>query len=177
MDRYYQRLPSDVPESPEPETPSGLHLIPSYLDALGNPTVEVRLFPKTQRINGGYVGRTVAGYFDSAHYDQIPREVEKYNGKAEIYHTLHRLVDGVESRYFESVTGHLSRHHQHSDTDISHFTSFPLDIDPQRPRGIPSTQAELDSASDVIRRLSRNNSRCMGISLSRSRHYPATGII
>lgn len=126
-------------------------MIIRYLHALNNSITEVRLFPKAQRMNGIFVGKTVSGYYNADHYEQIASDIELLNGKADIYCTIHQPNESLLSRYNNRLEYAVEL--TTSDHDITHFSTFPLDIDPNRPSGISSNDAELENAQVVISRV------------------------
>jgi hypothetical protein len=96
--------------------------------------VEVRI-PQTPR-------GTISGYFDN-HPDLI-RAVAPWNGRSSIFITLNDLVPAVLARArnrlkdFVSVTTGAE--------DVRRRFWFGVDVDAVRPRGIPSTDAEMTHA-------------------------------
>ena len=61
----------------------------NYLDMLGNPVVEVRIFRKDRYLNGQYTGNIVAGYFDNQHlrnyHHRHPKLRNRYQHRSDLY--------------------------------------------------------------------------------------------
>ncbi len=108
--------------------------------------IEVRIFPKsyyiTIRKQRTYVGKVVSGYYDD--YEKLARDIEPFDGKANIYVTINPCIPDLLARaanrlqYGAQVTT--------SDSEILSDHFFVFDVDPVRPSGISSTDAELQLA-------------------------------
>ena len=66
----------------------------NYLNTLGNPVVEVRIFRKDRYLNGQYTGNIIAGYFNNQHFEKLSTDIQNYaidpNTEA-IYTTIQQL--------------------------------------------------------------------------------------
>lgn len=107
---------------------------------------EIRIFPKERYLfinnRREYVGKVVSGYYND--YDKLARDIKPFDGKADIYVTINPCKPDLLARaanrlqYAAQVTT--------SDNDILCDIWFPVDVDPVRPAGISSTDAELQAA-------------------------------
>ena len=125
--------------------------IEKYLQCLGNSITEVRLFPKDRYLNipnRQFVGKTVSGYYEADCYDQIWDAIKFFDGKAEIYCTIHQPDEALLARYNNRLQ--FNAKHTTGDSNIISFTTFPFDIDPQRPTDISSTDEQLKNAQHAI---------------------------
>src|SRR6185503_20452449 len=94
-------------------------------------------------IDPGGFGAQV-GYFDNS--TLAAKAIAQYDGRANIYLSLNPVNPALIAR----ANNRLIRAKQRTaDTDILFDSWLFFDIDPKRPRGISSTQDELDSAIEV----------------------------
>jgi hypothetical protein len=101
--------------------------------------VEVRIpdFPKPKS--------TTAGYFDEA--GKLAELVARYNGRTGgVYVTLNEVNPALLARYNNRLVEYAKQ--TTSDADVTRRRFLPLDFDPRRPAGIPSTEAEHGAALD-----------------------------
>jgi hypothetical protein len=107
---------------------------------------EVRIIPKDRYISINnrkvYVGRIISGYYDN--YEKLARDIEPYNGNANIYVTLNPCKPELLSRSVNMLR--VNPKVTTGDDDILCDMWFPIDIDPVRPSGISSTENELGLA-------------------------------
>ena len=128
-------------------------MIPQYLVSLGHTVTEVRILRKERYLNKTrhYTGDTVSGYYEPEAYERLEKDIAKYEadpGTKAIYTTLHdckpELLHRAKNRLRENAQDTTSDH------DITAFTVFPMDIDPARPAGISSSDADLEGAKKKI---------------------------
>ena len=146
-----ERQHRDNDFSEQAASSSNPHTIQNYLQCLGNPITEVRLFPKNHYLNiptRKFVGKTVSGYYDADHYHQIWEDIQPFDGKADIYCTIHSIDESLAARYNNRLE--MSAETTTSDLNVKSFTVFPIDVDPDRPSGISSTNDELEHARKAI---------------------------
>ena len=98
--------------------------------------------------NRQFVGKTVSGYYEADCYDQIWDAIKFFDGKAEIYCTIHQPDEALLARYNNRLQ--FNAKHTTGDSNIISFTTFPFDIDPQRPTDISSTDEQLKNAQHAI---------------------------
>ena len=126
----------------------------NYLDMLGNPVVEVRIFRKDRYLNGQYTGNIVAGYFDNQHFEKLSTDIQNYaldpNTEA-IYTTIQQLDPDTLSRIENRLKTGLGSNELTSDNLVTGFSLFPVDVDPPRIKGISSTNDELGAAKEKAR--------------------------
>jgi hypothetical protein len=88
-------------------------------------------------------GITASGYFDD--HDKAAAAAMKYSGKAAgVYVTLNRINPGLLARVCNRVEEYAKQ--TTGDNDVLRRAWLPLDFDPARPAGIPSTDAEHEAA-------------------------------
>ena len=85
---------------------------------------------------------TVSGYFDNPF--RLASAVTPYNGRTSIYITLNELHPAVQARARNRLISHARV--TTANEDIVRRQWFGVDIDPVRPRGVPSTDQELAAA-------------------------------
>jgi hypothetical protein len=92
-------------------------------------------------------GRTTAsGYFNDP--DRLAKAIQKYDGKAEgIYYTLNPVNTALLARANNRIKEYLKS--TTSDTDIICRRWLLVDVDPNRPAGISSTDEEKEKAEAV----------------------------
>jgi len=126
-----------------------------YLQALQHDVTEVRILRKSSRgeLNGklSWTGKTVAGYYDVPHYQKLLEDITPYEKSKDtlaIYTTLHACVPELLSRYANRLEQQAKL--TTSDHEMAFFSLFPVDVDPERPSGIASTRAELETARENV---------------------------
>lgn len=110
------------------------------LDALHGPDyiIEIRALHTTRR-------RTDAGYFDFEHRPKLIEEAERLNkARANVYINLNELNPQVLARAANRV--HEFASITTSDRDIRRRRWLLVDLDPCRPSGVASTDAQLEAA-------------------------------
>jgi hypothetical protein len=107
---------------------------------------EVRIIPKSRYIfinkRKVYVGRIISGYY--VNYEKLARDIEPYDGKANIYVTLNPCKPELLSRLTDMLR--VNPKVTTGDDDILCDMWFPIDIDPVRPADTSSTDDELGLA-------------------------------
>ncbi|GEM_PF-3340151 len=91
-------------------------------------------------------GHTASGYFDAP--DKLAAATSRWDGRANCYITLNPVDPALLARAINRIVEHAE--HTTSDTDILSYHWLFLDIDPVRPSGISSTDAETACAKDVL---------------------------
>lgn len=93
---------------------------------------------------------TISGYFDDVSI--AAENVGRIQQASGIYVTLNPVIDALMARSFNRLQvaekGTLT-----SDQQITRRRWLPIDIDPQRPSGISSTQSELDASQEIARKI------------------------
>jgi hypothetical protein len=97
------------------------------------------------RVLNAEKGGTVSGYFDGQHREELIRAAIEWSGKAPAVYVTLNPVDPVvsarslnrEKRFVRDTT---------KDSEILRRVWLPVDLDPKRPAGISSTDAEHDAA-------------------------------
>lgn len=121
-----------------------------------NPTVQSFLSLLGHKQTGGatelciYEGAAPAhvGYFDDP--QKLRQSIESFNGKANVFVTLNPCKRDLLAR----ANNHLKKlgyknNERTKDHDILCDSWFFIDVDPRRPSGISSTDAELEAAREV----------------------------
>ena len=91
---------------------------------------------------------TAAGYFtDFAKAAQQAASYEHFRNPKGIYFTLNAVNPALLARSPEQITEYLDT--TTSDADVVRRRWILIDVDPQRPSGIPSSDEELDAARIV----------------------------
>jgi hypothetical protein len=114
------------------------------LDALFDTSdvVELRAFPK------GGKKRTDAGYFDSAHWDQLVADAVQLNERgAAVYVTLNPVTPQLLGRYNNRIEPFATA--TTTDKQILRRRWLLIDLDPKRPAMTSATQAQLDAAKNT----------------------------
>jgi len=107
-----------------------------------NHVVEVRMF-------GVEYKGTISGYYDSDHIDKLAKDVYQYDGKAEsIYMTLNPVDPALLGRANNKLKEKAKA--TTSDNHIVKRTLLLIDIDPERPSGISSSDEEKKKAKVVV---------------------------
>jgi hypothetical protein len=121
-------------------------MIRRTVDLLANGVVEVRALAD---------GATHSGYFDD--YDALARSVEALDADpsvAGIYVTLNTVNPALLARRANRIKMRLSRKDATTaDADIVRRRWLPIDIDPVRPSGVSSTDAEHEAAIEAASRI------------------------
>ncbi len=95
-------------------------------------------------INGRrqYMGNVVSGYYNE--YEKAARDIKPFDGKANIYVTINPCIPDLLARAANRLQ--IGAKVTTSDDEILCDLFFPIDLDPRRPSGISSTDAELQLA-------------------------------
>ena len=86
-------------------------------------------------------GHTASGYFDSP--EALAMAAAKWDGKANLYLTLNPVNPALMARSANRIAGKAET--TSSDTDVIRRRWLFIDIDPDRPAGISSTESERQS--------------------------------
>ncbi len=92
---------------------------------------------------------TLSGYYNAV--DKLIQHIQRYDGSYNIYITMNALSDGIEAR----GKNHLKSYAKNttSDKEIRCRRWILIDLDPERPAGISSTEQELELAKDLGRKI------------------------
>ena len=117
-----------------------------YLFEIFNPEkkyVEIRLL-KTK-------SGTISGYFDNV--DDLYGNIKRYDGKYNVFFTLNPIVQDVSCRSLNHFTEWAKN--TTSDKEIAHRDWILIDLDPERPAGVSSTDEELTKAKSLAEKVER----------------------
>ena len=126
--------------------------IEHYINSLQHEVTEVRLFrddPYLVEDSGKrtYVGKTLSGFFDNS--ADIQKAVEPYLNDEET-HAIYITLQACDPRLFARAANKLIQAKSTTkDNDIINWHVFPIDIDPNRPEGISTTDQEVLDARKV----------------------------
>ena len=76
----------------------------NYLNTLGNPVVEVRIFRKDPYLNGQYTGKIVAGYSTTSILRNYPKTSETTHSIPTQKRSIQRSSNSIQTRFFVSRT-------------------------------------------------------------------------
>ena len=129
-----------------------------YLQALGHETTEVRISCKDKKALGpkSFTGDICFGYYSSDQYDKLIQDIETYNdceNIESIWVTIQDIDSALLARSANRIKHNAGSGETTSIKDITHFTHFPIDIDPSRPSKISSSQLELKVAAEAAQRM------------------------
>ncbi|MBM4438482.1 MAG: hypothetical protein FJ029_14925 [Actinobacteria bacterium] len=131
-----------VAQDQRPQSAAVVAAIWSFLELLWQPgdVRELRI-PKYNRF-----GQTASGYFDSP--ERLARAAIAWDGRANAYVTLNPVNPALLAR----ASNHTKPRAQHTtaDADIVRRDWLAMDVDPVRPAGISSTDAEAEDARQVL---------------------------
>ena len=136
----------------EPRTPAGSGPVEKEIrraaELIADGVVEVRALAD---------GATHSGYFDD--YERLAQAVEALDADPSItgiYVTLNAVNPALLARRANRIKMRLSRKDATTaDTDIIRRRWLPIDIDPVRPSGVSSTEAEHTAAIDATSRIAK----------------------
>lgn len=125
--------------------------IQNYLECLAHEVTEVRILRSDRYLAGNgkraYTGVTVSGYYEREAYGQIANDIQALDqdpGTKAIYNTLQAVKPDLLARAKNRLK--LNATVTTGDHEIVAFTAFPIDIDPERPSGISSSDEELEAS-------------------------------
>jgi hypothetical protein len=98
--------------------------------------VEVRAILPRNRID--------SGYFDADHRDEAARAAAKYNGRGGVYFVLNEINPALLALAHNRMNEYAKK--TTADNDILRRYWLPIDLDPIRPAGISSSNAEHEAA-------------------------------
>lgn len=120
----------------------------SFLRILDHPITEVRIITGTRRVHISgqqhYVGDIVSGYYSPDHYDQMAEDVAQFDGQVRgIYNTIHSIDPALHARAHNRLRSSTPKGETTSDHNITHLDCFAIDLDPDCPAGVSSSNEEL----------------------------------
>lgn len=83
--------------------------------------------------------KTISGYYNNV--DKLIQDIQRYDGQYNIYLTMNSLCDGVQARSVNCLKVYAKN--TTSDKEINCRRWLLIDLDPERPAGISSTEQEL----------------------------------
>ncbi len=92
---------------------------------------------------------TLSGYYNDV--DKLIQHIQRYDGSYNIYITMNALSDGIEARGKNRLKSYAKN--TTSDKEIRCRRWILIDLDPERPAGISSTEQELELAKDLGRKI------------------------
>ena len=114
-----------------------------YLSSLNHKVTEVRILRKDAYFRGKFAGTIISGYYENDKYDKLLQDIEAYDqdeGTKCIWTTLQACTSSLLARGANRLrTG--GKLVTTEDSNIDHFTVFPIDIDSNNPT---ETSASLD---------------------------------
>jgi AAA domain-containing protein len=87
---------------------------------------------------------TLSGYFDQGHLDTLARDAQAWDGRVSVYITANPVQPELIARASNRLRGPARE--TTADREIVRRAWFLTDFDPQRPRGISATDAEVACA-------------------------------
>ena len=92
---------------------------------------------------------TLSGYYNDV--DKLIEHIQRYDGNYNIYITMNALSEGIEAR----GKNHLKSYAKNttSDKEIRCRRWILIDLDPERPAGISSTEQELKLSEELGRKI------------------------
>ena len=132
-----------------------------YLQSLGHKVTEVRILRDTPYLRtnansrGEFVGKTVFGYYDNEHYDQLWDDIQQYENDPNtkgIYTTIQRCDPALLARSLNRLQT-AGDNSTTSDGNITHFCVFPIDVDSDIPSGISATESELEASCAIAKQI------------------------
>lgn len=92
---------------------------------------------------------TLSGYYNDV--DKLIEHIKRYDGNYNIYITMNALSEGIEAR----GKNHLKSYAKNttSDKEIRCRRWILIDLDPERPAGISSTEQELKLSEELGRKI------------------------
>lgn len=88
---------------------------------------------------------TISGYFNDM--EKLYTAIRQYDGQYNMFFTMNELMAGIEARGINRLV--LYAKNTTTDSEISMRKWILIDLDPERPAGISSTDEELQSAKDL----------------------------
>ena len=85
---------------------------------------------------------TVSGYYNE--YNRLTKDIQQFDGKNDIYITMNDISPDIVARSKNHLT--VFAKHTTKDEEIVSRRWLLVDLDPSRPAGISSTEAELEAA-------------------------------
>lgn len=117
--------------------------ITNSLKILGeNAPMEVRMLHVAKK-------GTVSGYYDD--YEKAERDLKQYDGETNIFITLNKISPEITARSKNHLT--FFAKHTTTDREIVRRKWILVDLDPERPAGISSTQVELEHGKKLSEKI------------------------
>ena len=131
-----------------------------YLKSLNHEVTEVRILRETPYLKNGasrgeFVGKTVFGYYDNEHYDQLVQDIQPYEKDLDtkgIYTTIQRCDPALLARASNRLK-QAGDNSTTSDNNVTHFCAFPIDVDSGCVAGISATDKERDASKEVAKQI------------------------
>ena len=131
-----------------------------YLKSLKHEVTEVRILRETPYLKNGasrgeFVGKTVFGYYDNEHYDQLVQDIQPYEKDLDtkgIYTTIQRCDPALLARASNRLK-QAGDNSTTSDNNVTHFCVFPIDVDSGCVAGISATDKERDASKEVAKQI------------------------
>ena len=125
-----------------------------YLNWLGNDVVEVRIFCKSMYAfkDKKRTGFTCFGYYDKEHFSNLVEDVKIYDNCPNvegIVITIQEIDSALLARANNRIEMDAKTGQTTSMSNVINYTHFPIDIDPDRPSKISSSNKEKDESKDV----------------------------
>lgn len=116
----------------------------SYLFEIFNPE-NVYIESRILKTESG----TISGYFDNV--DDLYKNIKRYDGRYNVFFTLNPILQDVSCR----SVNHFTEWAQNttSDKEIAHRDWILIDLDPERPAGVSSTDEELAKAESLAEKV------------------------
>ena len=129
-----------------------------YLKSLNHDVTEVRIFTKDRYAlgRGSYTGNICFGYYDKDHYQKMIDDIKKFDDSENIegiYTTIQRCDPALLARAENRIQMDAKTGMTTSDNNITHYTMFPVDIDPKRVPKVSSSSSELAVAQNAAKHL------------------------
>jgi len=99
---------------------------------------------------------TISGYFDNV--EKMLLAVKRYDEKYNIFFTMNELMAGIEARGVNRLIPYAKN--TTTDSEISMRRWILIDLDPERPAGISSTDEELQSAKELSQEIREYLTNC-----------------
>lgn len=106
--------------------------------------IEVRMIKTKEATRSGY-------YQDK---EKLINDIQRYDGVDNIFFTLNAFSEDLVARRKDKLLGYATN--TTTDNEIERRKLLLIDIDPERPAGISSTDEELESANEVLKQVVRH---------------------
>ncbi len=106
--------------------------------------IEVRMIKTKEATRSGY-------YQDK---EKLINDIQRYDGVDNIFFTLNAFSEDLVARRKDKLLGYATN--TTTDNEIERRKLILIDVDPERPAGISSTDEELESANEVLKQVIRH---------------------